>query len=272
MARYKVSAVLIGTLVVLAGAGIGLDFDVTVQPTVEGQFIAFDHDNSTAPLHRFTVSAGNTGSVTCGYRMTATFERANQTITRYSAEQIIYPGEQQLLELEYLPYNYTGPVWANVSVEYCDHETQLGSTAFTVDERLRTNRTLTSRTVRSGNTSATVELPVDSGIMLPEQAPAYWKPAAARIINGTAVVRYDPPLFDRQEQLEYTVYDPQQGAVIGTVTVGLEEEPTLTEQLWRHRVLVGLAVSVLINLLLAGLLYRRHGRSTAQDAAAEDPT
>jgi len=265
MARHQVTAVLIGVLLVLGGAGIGLDFDVTVQPSIESQFIAFDHDNNSAPLHRFTVSAQNTGSVTCGFRMKADLERADQTITRYSGEQVIHPGDEQVLELEYLPYNHTGPVRGQVRVQYCDQETALGNISFSVHERVWTNTSLTSRTLQAGNDSATVELPVDSGIMVPEQAPAYWRPAAARIINGTAVVRYDPPLFDPRERLAYTVYDPREREAIGTVTVGLQEELTSTEQLWRHRLPIGLAVSVLFNLVLAGMLYRRRAGRTGTD-------
>lgn len=271
MAQRQIAAVLI-CIGLLAGAGISLNFDVSVTPTIEGQFIAFDHDNSSTPLHRFTVSAANTGSVTCDFRMKADLERPNQTITRYSGEQVIHPGEEQELELEYLPYNYTGDVRGSVWVQYCDREESIGNTSFTVEERVWTNTSLRSRTVRAGNDSATVELDVERGIMVPEQAPGYWRPATARIMNGTAVVRYDPPLFDPRESLEYTVYDPTSRDAVGTVTVGLRAEPTILERVRRNGLAIGLALSGLLNILLGALLYRRRDRGTGTDVGSGDPT
>jgi hypothetical protein len=153
------------------------------------------------------------------------------------------------MEINYIPTNYTGEIETNLSLQYCGQEKQLESFSFNVTENTTINSTVESRTVSSNREST--ELEVEGDKLVPEEEPPYWKTSSAEIVNGTAEIEYDAPIFDRQEEITYTVIED--GEIQGSTEVTFEPQPTFKEKIMDRKleiVSAVLGVSILANILL----------------------
>ncbi|QGA80132.1 hypothetical protein LC1Nh_0228 [Candidatus Nanohalobium constans] len=181
--------------------------------------------------------------------MKADFQQGNESFERFSSPEPLWQGDYERLEIKYIPTNYTGKIETNLSLQYCDQEKQIDSFNFNVTENTTINSTVDSRTVSSNHESSKIEIKGDT--LIPQEEPSYWKTSSAQIINGTAEIEYDAPIFDRQEEITYTVIED--GEIIGSTTVGFKPEPTLKEKIIDKKleVLTGLlTASILFNILL----------------------
>lgn len=254
MAQDKVLA-LLTVLLLLAGTGAAVSFDVSIGAVTDHELHWVQHRNTTDALQHINGTLENIGSIGCTYRLEAEFDHGETTFTRYSQPYQLHPGENEVARLYYVPLNHTGMVNTTLSVRYCDQKHQEASFSFNVTERevLERNATVNATTLSAGEERASIRADVDGDLLVPREAPPYWKVSAAELEDGQATVEYDAPIFSESETLEYTVLNRTSGDVTGTVRVDLEERPpTIIERLRENAVLIALLISLLINLLVLG--------------------
>lgn len=229
MARNK-TAVLLISLVFLAGLGAALDFSVEVRPTPEVSVYKVEGFNSTD--FNSSMSLENSGSVGCSFRVRGDFKQGGQEIVRYSRPYSLWSGATEDAEIFYIPVNYTGEVNADLRLEYCDQEKDLGNFSFNSTERIVPNKTVESKTLDLNTTNAVVSIPeLDDAILVPQKYPAYWKVGAAELEDGRSTINYEAPIFKQGENITYTIL--KNGSVEGETRVTLRDQETAFEELLR---------------------------------------
>jgi hypothetical protein len=223
-------AVLIAAFAVFLGQAAALDFDVNVEPTPEAGI--FQPNSTHGNYFNASASIENPGSVGCEFRVKGDIQQGGQDLTRYSAPYSMWPGDIDRAEFLYLPINYTGKVEANLSLQYCDREKNIDSYSFNMSERVIPNSTIKSKTLEVNKTNALVSLGVEEAVLIPQQYPAYWKVGSVRVNNSRALIEYDPTLFKKGEEIEYTVI--RNGTVEGKTKVVLEDQEAWHEELFRE--------------------------------------
>lgn len=241
------TALPIAFLILFSGLAMGLSFDVDVAEVTDHTAKDLEYDEDVETVQNINATVENTGSIGCSYRFKAEFQQGNDSFTRYSYAEPLWQGAYSRLEINYISMNYTGLVDTNLSVEYCGQEKEVDSFEFNVTENTLPGAEIDSRTVRVDNSSARVE--IGSGDKLvPEETPSYWKASSAQVINNSARIEYEAPIFSK-ETLKYTVLE--NGEIAGSVNVKLEEQPTRWEKMQNYK-LEGLTalliLSVLVNL------------------------
>jgi len=237
-------------LVFLLPLSSALFFDVSVSEETNVSVKDFDYSDEVDKVQEIGAVVENTGSIGCTYRFKGVFDHNGTEYTRYSSANSLWQGSNTDVELAYLPLNYTGVVDAEVFIEYCGQEELVEEFEFNVTERTLPESELESRTVESDETSARIEIDSE-GVLVPEEEPVFWRTSSAEIIDGEASLEYDAPIFDDREELRYSVVD--NGTVVGSTNVQLEPQPTLMEELQKHRneMVIGvLSLSILLNILL----------------------
>jgi len=244
----------------LLPAASGLTFDVEVAELTDHSIKDINYSEEVENVQEIDGTVENIGSIGCTYRLKAEFEQGNQSFERFSSPYSLWQGDYSFMDINYIPMNYTGTVDTNLSVTYCGQEKPVDNFSFNVTEKTLPEQEMKSRTVEASEKNAEIE--IEGGeVLVPEQKPSYWKTSSAEIVNNTAEIEYDAPIFDPGETITYSVVE--NGSVIGRTEVGLEAEPTLMEELWEQRmkILGGLLIlSILGNVLLfmknRGLLER----------------
>lgn len=264
MARHQAPLVLILVLL-FAGTATGLAFNVNVAPGADQSVYDVSYANTTASVQTVSLVVENSGSIGCIYRLDAVLSQGNDTVVRSAAPVPLFPGATADISLPFIAYNTTGPVDVTLELTYCGRTANLTTFTYTMTERVLNASTLQSRTVSVSPTAATVSLDIDEGLLVPRESPALWHAAPAEVVNGSATVRYGPPLFAAGRELTYTVVDPS-GAVVGETTVTLTAEPTLLERLVDAKWRVLLALSLGFNAVLLLLLARDRIRARASRA------
>jgi|APHM01.1.fsa_nt_gi hypothetical protein len=246
MAKASIQLLLI---LFLLPAVSGLSFNINVGELTDHSVKDLDYSENISVIQDVNATVRNVGSIGCTYRMRADFQQSNESFKRFSNPRGLWQGDYARMEVNYIPTNYTGQVQTNLSVEYCGQKNQVESFSFNVTEKTLINQTVESRTISSEDEEARVE--VEGDLLVPEEEPSYWKTSTAKIINGTAKIQYDAPIFDQREEIKYTVLD--NGEIRGTTTVSLTLEPTLKEKILDRKleIISGvLAISILANILL----------------------
>jgi len=237
-------------LIFLLPAAAGLSFNVDLAALTDHSVKDLQYKEEVEAVQNINASITNVGSIGCTYRLRADYSYANQSFTRYSSDVPLWQGESDRLNVRFVPKKYTGTVDTNLSLTYCDQEKKVDSLSFNVTENTTSEGQVSSRTVSVTEKSAEVEL--DNGTLLvPDKQPSYWKTSSADVVNGSAEVRYDAPIFEKEETITYSVI--QNGEVIGETTVKLEPEPTFWEKLRDSKTEIfrtALIASVFVNLLL----------------------
>lgn len=256
MAKLPVQLLLI---LLILPAVAGLNFNVDVSTITDHSVKDLEYSDSVPQMQDINATVTNIGSIGCTYRMRASFQQGNKSFERFSSPEALWQGDYERMEINYIPTNYTGSIQTKLSLQYCGQEKQLESFSFNVTENTTINSTVDSRTISSSD--ETTEIEVEGDKLVPQEEPAYWKTSSAEIVNGTAEVEYDAPIFDRQEEITYTVIED--GEIQGSTEVTFEPEPTLKEKIMDRKLEIltsVLGVSVLANILLVlkdrGVLHR----------------
>ena len=249
------SALPLTFLIFLTGLSAGLTFNVDVAEVTDHSVKDLNYSEQVEVGQEITANVENTGSIACSYRFKAGFEQGNESFERYSAPNPLWQGAYDDISIHYIPMNYTGMVETNLSVEYCGQERKVDSFEFNVTESTFPGAERESRTVNVNESQATIEL--DSGdLLVPEESPSFWKVSSAEVVNESATLEYEAPIFSASE-LRYTVLED--GEVTGSVNVKLEEDPTYWEKAQGYK-MEGLAAVLLISLLLnLGFLAEKKG-------------
>ncbi len=244
------TALLLTFLILSTGLTSALSFNVDVAEETDHTVKDLNYSEKVAVNQKITGVVDNIGSIGCSFRFKGEFTQGNQTFERYSAPHSLWAGANSEIELNYIPMNYTGLVDTNLSIEYCGQEKEVESFEFNVTEKTLPGAEIDSRTVEADENQASIEL--SSGdLLVPEESPSYWKLGSAEIINGSATVDYDAPIFSDGEKLRYTVL--QDGEIVGTTEVSLKPEPTRWEKALNYRLeaAIGLLIlSFIGNILL----------------------
>lgn len=244
---------LVAALVLIVPLATALSFDVNIgQMTASSQYLIQHREN--ASVQKINLTVYNSGSIGCQYRLKGEFSYGNSTFTRYSEPRSLFPGSESLTELYFIAENYTGPVETQLYIDYCDQEKKIDEFNYTVPEKIVPNQTLESRTLEVNNFSSKIELDLQQGYLVPKETPPYWKASTAKIVNGSAVLSYSPPIFKEGENLTYTVLN-NDSEVVGKTTAYLKQpEPTPWENLESNLLIILLTLSFALN---AALILRR---------------
>lgn len=254
------SALFAALLILFSSTAFGLVFSVQVEDVTEHSFKGLEFKEEVQTAQRINGTVENIGSIGCKYRLKGEFERGNDTVTRYSSPASLFQGGFADFELYYVPMNYTGEVDTSLYIDYCGQEKHLEDFTFNVTENTVAEEEVSSRTREVTEREATIETDMQEGVLVPEEAPVYWRTGAATIKDGEATVEYQAPIFNENEVIKYTVVDD--GEVVGTTEVSLQEDPTVLERAYERRfeILAGLlGLSLLANVIM--YLKRRKDRS-----------
>lgn len=238
----------------------GMSFNVKLSAVTEHRAVDVGYTNNVTDLQEINASIENTGSIGCRYRLKASFDLENHTENqeRYSPAYALFPGDGATARIKYLPYNYTGPVDTNLSIEYCGQHSKVDRFRFNVTNRTVTNKTLKSTTLEAGPETARIQVSNSKkGLLVPLEAPPYWKTTPVNLRNGNAKLDYEPPIFQSRETVSYALLNETTGALYGTTKVKLEPEPTLGYRVSKNFVQLLFAASLLLNLIMAALLLNR---------------
>ena len=256
MARSKVLLLLVA-LILSVGAGSALNFDVDVASEANVSVVDIKYDNSTSSFHNFNATIENYASVGCTYNLRAVYEHSDgQKEIRYSNSYKLWPGSNQVAEINYFPENYTGTVDAKVEIVFCDQKKDVKSFEFNSTENITLENEVESSTLQVNDNQAQVEFSVEKGHLVPHEMPAYWKTGYSEIVNGSATLEYNPPIFSEEKKLNYAVFSGE-GEIIGETTVSLKNpEPTLKEKILDSKWLI-FAGLFIVSLAGNGYLLRR---------------
>jgi len=229
-------------LIILAGMAAGLTFEVDVAEITNHSIKDLEYSDEVELNQEISANVENVGSIGCTYRFKGEFEQGNDSFERYSAPHSLWSGANSEIELNYIPMNYTGHVDTILYLTYCGQEEEVESFEFNVSKNTLPGADVDSRTVEADQSQASVE--ISSGdLLVPEESPSFWKVGSAEIVNGSATVDYDAPIFNEGETLRYTVLED--GEVAGSTEVGLKAEPNYMEKAWNHRFVAATALLIL---------------------------
>ncbi|MFB6208116.1 MAG: hypothetical protein ABEJ69_02100 [Candidatus Nanohaloarchaea archaeon] len=248
MAGPKSLAALILAFGLFIGPAAATQFQVQISDLTSFNQATFNVEDAADPLHEVNTSIENTGSVGCMFRLRAEYNHSGTTFERWSEGYALWPGETAVLEIEYLPYNYTGAVKGQVELRYCGQTADLGEFSFNSSERVVTNQTVETETLNSNSSSAAISLDVENGTLVPYRAPAGWKTATAEIEDGRAIVEYEPYLFHPEREIQYNVL--KNGEIVGTSTVEIAVEPDAIDRIKANALEILLLLSAALNLVL----------------------
>jgi len=243
---------LLAITVFLASTASAINFDVEVGALTESGEYGIQYRNNTT-VQQVNTTVLNSGSIGCQFRLKGDFQYANQTQTRYSNPYAMFPGAEEMMQIYFIPENYTGQVETTLYTEYCGEEEQIKEFNFTSPESVIANESIESQTLKVNQTSSKVKIDSENGRLVPKEAPAYWKTGSAKIANGTATVEYDAPVFTKGQNITYTVLDSRNN-LVGETEVHLNVKETIWDRLENNILKILLGVSVLANL---GFIFQR---------------
>ncbi|MBC5793077.1 MAG: hypothetical protein H8Z69_03495 [Nanohaloarchaea archaeon] len=247
----KKTLIITSAFLILLGGVSALTFDVSVDTKTEVSTHNTNVNSSFPPSASTTVT--NTGSLGCSYRMKGYYSFSNRTEESFSNEKALWPGTTTDLELRMMPTNYTGEINGNLSIMYCGKEKNIDNFSVQIDERVLPENETKVVAEQVTNTSAKLEMDREEGIMVPVDSPAKWKPGPSRIVNGTAEIEYEAPIFREGTNLTYAVYSDGE---TDYYQVSLWKKETVLDRFTKSQLGIGLAVSVLLNLILILLVLR----------------
>jgi hypothetical protein len=234
-------------------AAASLSFDVEVGQLTDHSFKDLEYKERVSTAQDVNASIENVGSIGCSYRAQVKFQQGERNFTRYSGEKPLWPGENARVQVKYIPFNYTGEIEAEVSLEYCDQTKKVEEFSFNTTENISVEEKVKSRTVKSTDRKALVE--VEGELLVPQEAPVYWKTSSAKINDESAWIKYGPPIFEEKETITYTVLE--NGDIKGVTQVKLVSQPTLKEKIMDRKLevfIVLLLISLVLNLVLVSKL------------------
>ena len=189
MAKTKTLALVLMLLFLTAGAS-AINFDASVEPDANHTVKFMEHRDNVTGLQTANMTVVNTGSVGCSYRLRAVFNTSKQA---YSQEKALWPGASAFLEInKYFKQNNS--VSANLYLQYCGKEKQIDNFNFTAQAAEKNTTQVNSNTLESNSEKVKASLPVEEGLLLPEDTPPYWKVSSTEIVNGTADIGLEAPI------------------------------------------------------------------------------
>ena len=226
---FKNTAIIF-TVLLLSFSVSALDFNVDVAEIVSSSEYDLSYLNETDTVQTVSMNIENRGSIGCEYRLRGEFEYDDETFVRYSSPHQLWQGAYTDAEINFIPMNYTGEVEASVYNEFCDEEKHVEDFTFNVTENTVSNESVESETVSVTETDSNISInDVESGLLVPEEEPSFWKTSSASINNSEATLHYDAPIFRHGENITYTVLNSE-SKVVGSTEVWLNTEETFMDK------------------------------------------
>lgn len=260
MAGNKTVIILLALLAVPSVAG--LTFDASIGPDLTISTKQIEVQNNVSPVQTSNLTVTNTGSIGCEFQLRSVFNNSQET---YSRSVALWPGESAFLETNQL-FRENGSYRGALYLEYCGDQSELKEFNFTAEGLEGNFSEVNSTTIAAGNSGLNVSLPVKQGLLVPEEKPHYWKVSSAEIVNGSADIDLQAPIFDRDESVRFAIYNQSSEQVEGFTTVQMKSEVEKTywektlQNLERKSIEL-LLVSVFVNLVLIVLL----GKASSPD-------
>ncbi|MFB6199828.1 MAG: hypothetical protein ABEJ83_03040 [Candidatus Nanohaloarchaea archaeon] len=249
MARPNRLTVLTLSFLFLLGTATAIQFEVDITGLTGQNTVKYNYTENVGTIQNITAIVENTGSIGCNYRLKADFNYKNTTDTQWSAPKALWPGETAVLDLQYVPYNYTGNVSTRLSLAYCGETTRLSNFTFKARKNISTQKNVETQLLKVEKESSRIKTGVEKGLMVPKDKPAKWKVSTVRIRNGEAELEYEPTLFNEKRTLEYYILDENR-TVVGKTSISLNYEPGILQKAFRNKWKILLLASLLLNGLL----------------------
>jgi len=235
-----------------------ISFDASIEPDTNFSAKQFQFDENVSGIQTAKITVVNTGSVGCSFRARSVFNNSKQA---YSQEKALWPGSSGFLEINE-NFLENGTYRGALYLEYCGQQELIQEYNFTAEENSGNTTQIKSSTVNVDSDKVEVSLPVEKGLIVPEETPSYWKVSSSDIVNGTTEIGLEAPIFDEREKLEFSIYNRSSESFVGQTSVSLTEpEPGEWEkrvEMLKDRSPQIILASVLLNLLLVALLIRKH--------------
>lgn len=231
-----------------------LQFNVDVAGDADTATYEMKYKDSSAEVQEINVTAENVGSIGCEYRLKGKFSYNGSTETVYSQAEGIWPGDSKPLELQYIPYNYSGEVAVDLDIEYCGISENLDDFNYSSESGEFQDKSIGSSTLSSNSSSAVVSIDSEEAYLVPQNEPAGWKVASSKVEEGKARLDYEPSLFSKDKRISYRVVE--NGSVVGLTEVGLEPRKKLLEKIPGGVPGLLLGLSALLNLIFIAGKFR----------------
>jgi hypothetical protein len=251
MAKTKI-VLLLGAFLLATSMGSGLFYRVEVDQTLNHSGFDLNYSDRVEDVQTVSVAVDNIGSVGCEYRLRAVQDGENFSSVEYSRGYPMWPGGTSLMQMKFLAQNYTGPVNTTLFLQYCGKTSKIGNFSYNDTVNTKVNNSIGSETLEATEAEVKLKLPVENGYLVPVNSPPYWRVGSTTINDGKAVASYEPPIFDRDETVEFAVVNESTGNVLGKTTAELDPEKTLVEKIRDSWLRVLLGISVLLNAVLIG--------------------
>lgn len=239
-----------------AGSASALNIQVKVPPEVKASIYDVQYQNSTDLVHSMNFTLENPASVGCAYAVRGRFDKGGAVNTVYSKSYEMWPGEARLLELNYIPQNYTGTVRADIDLLYCDRAENITSYRFESEKSNWPNTRIESRTIEATDRKAKIETSFQNGKLIPITSPPNWRTGSATLTNSSATLEYDAPIFSHERNITYALID-EEGELVGKTEVSLKNpEPSLKEKILEKKWLIFAALFI-VSMAGNGYLLRR---------------
>lgn len=251
------SLILIAAIFLMPMAS-AISFDASIQSNTTFSERQINYKENVSQLQEVNLSLINTGSIGCSVRIVSVFNNSERA---YSQEKPLWAGENTYLELSKI-FKDAGVYEGALYLEYCGQRKELEQFNFTA-EGLEENLTeINSTTMEANKDFVNVSVPVNEGLLVPETMPHYWKVSSGEVVNGTASIDLEAPIFDRSETVRFTLYNRSSGSSEAFTQVSMQEvkpETTFLDRIVskiRDNSLVLVSASIAFNLLLLGILLR----------------
>lgn len=254
----KTKSLILISLVFLMPMASAINFDASIQGNATFSERHVNYKEDVSQLQEVNLSVINTGSIGCSVRLVSAFNNSERA---YSQEKPLWAGENTYLELTEI-FKEGGAYQGALYLEYCGEREELRQFNFTA-EGLDENLTeINSTTLEANNDRINVSVPVEEGLLVPEGTPHYWKVSSGEVVNGTASVDLDAPIFDSSETVRFMLYNQSSGDPEAFTQVSMQEvepETTLADRIAstvRENSLTLISISLILNLLLIGVMVK----------------
>lgn len=248
-------------LLLLTSSATALELDISLDAESKADVSDTKFSSNFTDVFEANASVYNSGSFECRYRLRADINEtnSNETYEAYSRSASLWPGEFERLNVYYSPKNYTGEIEGNLYIEFCGREELVKEFNASSTEPTTANNTLSLKEKEVNQSSARFNLNKSKTLLIPREKPDFWKVGYAEVENSTGILDYEMPFENFERNITYLAVNKTSKEPLGLVESDLQVDETLRSKLIQNKYLVGMAASMLLNLLLILYLLKSSG-------------
>lgn len=256
MGRAKITS-LIALTVLFAVTASGLLYEVEVGDSLNQSNYELNYSQEIEDVQEISIILDNTGSVGCQFRLRNEMKAENFSRTDYSQSYSVWPGNSALMEVRSVPENVTGEINSTLYASYCGKTEEIAEFGFNDTEKTVLNDSIESKTLAAENGGVKISVPVQEGVIVPVDEPAYWKVGSAQLNSGRATADLEAPIFNAEQSVEFAVINESTGRTVGTTSVEMTAEEDLLYRIEQNFLEIVLGISLLVNVVLASRFFRQ---------------